>query len=381
MVGQGRVAPRTSIGGLACFIWGVMMLAAIPGNGQEAAAKPEEKVSEKAAEKPEAKPEAKPEEKPEAKPEEKPAEAAPAPLVGVTFLKPEVKDPAEKVEPTADELAVQEAIKGFADAFNAHDAKAVAATFSSHAELENQAGHVTRGNATIHEVFGKLFTDHPKVKLHLEIHSIRFLSSGLAVEEGFSTMSGGGADGEHSAPQVDRYTITHVKHDGAWLVASARDWPAPPATAEQQLQQLAWLIGDWVDENSATTVHTSYHWSKDNRYLLSRYSVSRDGKPPVEGLQRIGWDPQARQLRSWTFDSVGGFSQGLWSRAGDQWVIKLTGVMGDGQIRSATNVMTRLSDDHATYQSRDRVVGGALLPDLEAVPIVRKPPEPKLIKQ
>ncbi len=400
MFSQGSTTARkSSIYGLVGLTWGVMIVAAIPCNGQEAAAQPAKSASEnsaeKGAEKPVEKPVEKPAEKPAAQPEkaepaaaqpgdkpaDKPAAAPSVPLTGVTFIKPEPKTPEEKVEPSADELAVQAAIKGFADAFNAHDAKAVAAHFTDLAELENQVGHVTRGNSHIHDLFAKLFTDNPKVNLHLEIHTIRFLSSGLAVEEGFSTMTGGGAEGEHSAPHIDRYTITHVKHDGAWLVASARDWPPPPPTAEQQLQQLAWLVGEWVDENSSTTVHTKYHWSKDNRYLMSRYEVKREGQPPVEGLQRIGWDPEARQLRSWTFDSVGGFNQGLWSRSGNRWVIKMTGVMADGQLRSSTNVLTRLSDDHATYQVRDRVVGGELQPDREPVPIVRKPPEPMFPKK
>ena len=342
-----------------------------------------EDKAEKAVEKPAAKVEATTEtvEKVAAKPSDASTSKVATPMPGVTFVKPESKDPSQKaVDPTADELAVQEAIKGFADAFNAHDAKAVAAHFTDLAELENQVGHVTRGNPQILEMFTKLFTDQPEVKIHLEIQSIRFLSSSLAIEDGFSTMTGMTHDKVALAPQVDRYTITHIKQDGAWLVASARDWPPPPPTAAEQLQQLAWLVGDWVDENSSTAVHTNYHWSKDGRYLMSRYSVHRPGKEPFEGLQRIGWDPEARQLRSWTFDSIGGFSQALWSRAGDQWVMKTTGVMANGQIRSSTTILTRLSKDHVMYQSRDRVVGGELQPDLEPIPIVRKAPEPMLVK-
>lgn len=308
-----------------------------------------------------------------------PADAAPAgPQPGVTFLVPESADPSQPYAPSPAELEVQGAIKGFADAFNAHDAKAVGALFTEFAELESATGQVTRGNSNILETFTKLFAENPKIQIHLEIHSLRFLSAGLSVEEGFSTMMNGGPEGEETTPRVDRYTIIHYKHENAWLVASARDWPAPPPSAEEQLQQLAWLVGDWVDENSETTVQTNYHWSKDNRYLLSRYSVRFEGQEPIEGLQRIGWDPESRQLRSWTFDSVGGFSQGLWSHAGDRWVVKVTGVTGAGQMRSSTNVLTRVSNDHATFLSRDRVVGGELLPDLDAVPIVRKPPEPML---
>lgn len=392
---NGRSAwSQLSVWGIACLSSGFLTLAALPLAAEDAPAtekaaeqaveksaeKAEEKTTEKVAAKPDDKSD-KPTEKPAEKPEEKPAdpvEKPAAPQADVTFLKSETADAAPE---SADEVAVKDAIKAFAEAFNSHDAKAVAAQFTSLAELENQVGHVTKGNAPIYEVFHKLFTENPKIKLQLEIQSIRFLSPELSIEEGISTMSGGGAEGVEAPPHQDRYTITHIKQEGKWLVASARDWPPPPPTAAQQLQQLAWLVGDWVDENSSTTVHTSYHWSKDNRYLMSRYSVKREGRDPVEGLQRIGWDPQARQLRSWTFDSVGGFSEGLWSRAGDQWIIKLSGVTADGQIRSATNILTRLSDDHATYQSRDRVIGSEVMPDLDPVPIVRKAPEPGIFKK
>ena len=42
------------------------------------------------------------------------------------------------------------------------------------------------------------------------------------------------------------------------------------------------------------------------------------------GTQRIGWDPVAGQFRSWDFDSQGGYSEGLWSRDGDRWIIKMS---------------------------------------------------------
>ena len=48
--------------------------------------------------------------------------------------------------------------------------------------------------------------------------------------------------------------------------------------------------------------------------------------------QRIGWDPLTKQIKSWVFDSEGGYGDGLWTRKGNQWVIKSTGVLPDGRI-------------------------------------------------
>lgn len=309
--------------------------------------------------------------------EDQPATEAPAeqPAASVSFAKSAAADPADDA---AERKALEDAVQEFADAFNKHDIQAVMARYTNNAELTDQGGKITRGTKALHETFTRVFNDQPHIKISLEVQSLRFLSPGVALEEGVSVMTSG--DEHASAAHHDRYTVTHVKQDGKWFIAAARDWAPTPAGATEQLKQLEWLVGDWVDENSDTLVHTSYHWSEDHHFLFSKYQVQRAGQPAVEGLQRIGWDPQRQQLHSWTFDSAGKFSEGYWSRAGDTWVMKLTGVMADGRIRSATNILTKLGPDHATFQSRDRVIGNEVLPDLGAVPIVRKAPQPSLPK-
>ena len=54
----------------------------------------------------------------------------------------------------------------------------------------------------------------------------------------------------------------------------------------------------------------------------------------------------------------------------------MTGVTHDGKPASATNVLTRVAKDRMTWQSRDRIVGGELMPNVEEITIVRKPPKP-----
>ena len=51
----------------------------------------------------------------------------------------------------------------------------------------------------------------------------------------------------------------------------------------------------------------------------------------MTGQQRIGWDPLARQFKSWVFDSQGGFGEGEFSHDGDAWLIKARGVRSDGR--------------------------------------------------
>ncbi len=104
--------------------------------------------------------------------------------------------------------------------------------------------------------------------------------------------------------------------------------------------------------------------------------MKKQGEPVLSGTQRIGWDPVRHQFKTWIFDSEGGFGEGYWTRSGDQWVIKAEGVRQDGKHASATNIITRLGKDRASWQSTERTIGGAAVPGVDEFTIVRKPPEP-----
>ena len=136
------------------------------------------------------------------------------------------------------------------------------------------------------------------------------------------------------------------------------------------------MIGEWVDESPEALVVTSYRWTDNQCYILSEFKVQIEGRPVMTGTQRIGWDPLAKTIRSWVFDSEGGFGEGTWTREGNQWIVKRTGVTRDGKFASSTNIFTRVSKDRMTWQSRDRIVGGEKTPDIAEFPITRKPPAP-----
>ena len=80
------------------------------------------------------------------------------------------------------------------------------------------------------------------------------------------------------------------------------------------------MIGDWVDEGPDSEVRVNCRWSEDGNFLVRSFTVKQQGKPVMTVSQRIGWDPLARQIRSWEFDSEGGFGEGTWSRDGERWV-------------------------------------------------------------
>ena len=92
----------------------------------------------------------------------------------------------------------------------------------------------------------------------------------------------------------------------------------------------------------------------------------------LEGTQVIGWDPAAGTIRSWMFDSDGGFGEGAWSKKGNSWVVKFHQVLPDGRKASATNIYTIVDDNTVTWKSVGREVDGQFLPNVDEVTMVRK---------
>ena len=216
-----------------------------------------------------------------------------------------------------DEKAIRLDVDAFTKASNAHDAKALAALFAPDGELVNEEGHAVQGREAIQRTFAAMFQTHPKLHIGVSVQSIRFVDPSVAIEDGATTIVNASGEGtEHN-----RYTVVRVKQDGKWQMASARDLPDEEGSAGEQLEQLGWLIGEWVDESPTALVITSYRWDGDRTSISSEFKIQIGGRPAMMGSQRIGWDPTTKKLHSWVFDSEGGFAEGVWTRHGNQWIV------------------------------------------------------------
>ena len=124
-------------------------------------------------------------------------------------------------------------------------------------------------------------------------------------------------------------------------------------------------------------VLSSFGWADHKNFLIRSFEVRVTGKPALTGTQRIGWDPLTKQIKSWVFDSQGGYGDGLWMRRGNQWVIKATGVRPDGRTATATQVLTYLNNETLRWKSIDRTLGSEIRDDVDEIIMVRKPPRPR----
>jgi uncharacterized protein (TIGR02246 family) len=293
-------------------------------------------------------------------------------LYGQTEQVAESGTPAAAADPTEDEAAVRVNITSFVDAFNAKDAKAVSQLFAPEAQIITEDGETVEGREAIEQAFGAVFEDTPDVEVEVFVDSIRFVGSDLAVEVGSTKETP--APGE--TPEYGRYTVLHVKREGKWLMAIARDTAGEPPTNHERLQPLGWLVGEWIDDGGSSVVHTSCRWSEDGNFLLQDIRLQIAGNDAMQVTQRIGWDPLNKRVRSWAFDTEGGFTEGVWARDGDSWVIKSTGVRPDGIPASATSVIVPTGQDGYVWRAVDRVIGEQVQPPVE-VKVVRKPPAPQ----
>ena len=272
---------------------------------------------------------------------------------------------------SADEQQIRQGVVAFVEQYNAHKADAVAALFAPDARLLFRDGTEVNGRDQIKQAFEQEFADSPQGSISVVVDSIRFLTPDVAVEEGSTSMF---PDGD-TLTAKSRYTVVHLKKNGRWSMQSARVVEEQSLSAYGELQTLEWLVGEWIDEGRTENVEATFRWDDNKSFLLEEFEVIRDGEVVMKGTQRIGWDPQAKQIRSWTFDSAGGFGDAVWTSVGDGWIVKAKAITADGTSASATRTLTRAAQDRVIWTATDRLAGDEPLDDL-AVTMVRKPPQP-----
>jgi uncharacterized protein (TIGR02246 family) len=254
-------------------------------------------------------------------------------------------------------------------AFNARDSKAVAEQWSPDAVYVNRTtGEEVVGREAIAAQFDTLFKAQPDLKLEVSVESIRFLSPNVAVEQGTSKFLAP----KSAAEEID-YTAVYVQRDGKWLLDRVTDDERVVIPSHyEQLKVLEWMVGNWVDQDEQARIDFECSWAKNQNFLVRSFTVAVEDRIDMSGMQVIGWDAAAKGVRSWTFDSEGGFAEATWTQQGGQWFISNTGVLADGRKTTMVNVVRPVDENSFTWQTIERTVGGELLPNIDEVTIVRQ---------
>lgn len=268
----------------------------------------------------------------------------------------------------AEEAALLKNAEAFVEAFHKGDAKALAALFTVEGDYTDQVGKRLKGRDGIEAGFAKVFADHKGMKLRLNVGPIRFLAPGVAIEDGTAEL----LHPDGTPPSRVRYTNVHVKKDGKWYFDSVRDAPYTAPSNYDKLADLEWAIGSWSDDVAeGPMANVTFRWGDNQNYIVSHSSTSVKNHLLSGGTQWIGWDPTTKIIRSFTFDSHGGFGEGTWMKTGEQWAHKTTYTLRDGKKLTATDLITRVDADTVTWQSKDRTLDGQKLPDIKEVKMKR----------
>ena len=92
---------------------------------------------------------------------------------------------------SVDEAAIRQTAASYVEAFNRHDAKAVADHWSPDAVYLNRStGEEVVGREAIAEQFASLFEEQPELKLEVTVTSIQFVSPNVAIEQGTAKITG-----------------------------------------------------------------------------------------------------------------------------------------------------------------------------------------------
>jgi hypothetical protein len=239
------------------------------------------------------------------------------------------------------------------------------------ADYRDETGGFFHSRNAIEQRYAEFFAENSQreMKMELSLESLRLLTPTLAVEDGVATIS----PPVPGPPVAGRYSATHVRQDGKWLLASVREWQIELETNYSQLQPLEWLIGRWVGNAPERTTQTTFEWTKNKNFIKRTFTTKKGDEDftMTTGTQLIGYDGSKGVIRSWLFDSDGGFVESVWSLVENGVRGHATSVLVDGSVAHSTDVLTRIGDNEFTIQSVNRTIDGEITPDGDMMIVAR----------
>ena len=265
-----------------------------------------------------------------------------------------------------DEKAIQNVVHSYQEAYNQQDAAKLTAQWASEATYINPVtGESAEGREAIEKLFKEKFTQGKKRHLEITIKSIEFPNVDEAIENGVMKVT---VD-DQPAQQV-AYQAGYVRENGKWLIKSIKEIELQePSSNFGQLKDLAWLVGKWEDSDDNVDILFDNQWDKYKNFITQHFKMKIYGQDDIEGKQIIAWDPVKDVIRSWVFDSDGGFGEGTWEKVDKSWYATMHYTLSDGSVGSSKNIYTPVNDRSYTFASIEREVDGEILPDMNPVTV------------
>jgi uncharacterized protein (TIGR02246 family) len=138
-----------------------------------------------------------------------------------------------------DETAIKQVAATFTRAFNAGDARAIAALYTEDAEIIDEFEEKIQGRPSIQEFYSAIFAERKGVTIEIALESLRFLGPDAAHETGQTRVKPAGGE----PATVRDYTVLYVKQGGA-LAVFERPRRVPRQTGASRATQGA-RVDDW----------------------------------------------------------------------------------------------------------------------------------------
>jgi uncharacterized protein (TIGR02246 family) len=223
------------------------------------------------------------------------------------------------------------------------------------------------GKPAIVQYVTEQFQKAGEPELKFKIDQINFKEPTVAQEKGLVEIVLPGQQSRQYA-----FKAEYRKENDGWLINKITEISCQAAPSHyEHLKELGWLVGDWENSFDDTVFTASYRWSKNKNFLIQRFSLKVLDYRELSGMQLIGWDPIKKSIRSWMFDSDGGFGTGQWVQDGDSWYVNTVFVLADGRKATATYVYTKQDNSSYIFTSQIRDVDGRILPNIGPFKAVR----------
>ena len=138
------------------------------------------------------------------------------------------------------------------------------------------------------------------------------------------------------------------------------------------LKELQWLIGTWRAVTKDREVTITYEWDQNKAFLRGKFTVKEGTKVIESGTETIGKDNARGVIRSWVFQSDGGFGGGAWTREGKKWSVDVYGVLADGREMTATSIYVHLDNNTFTWQAVNQTLDGVPVADTPPIKVTRQ---------
>lgn len=266
----------------------------------------------------------------------------------------------------ADEKSIRNAVQAYQEAYNQQDAKKLTGLWASDATYFNpMTGESAKGREAIEKLFKEKFAQGKDRHLDIKIKSIEFPNADEAIENGLMKLTV-----PDQPEQQFAYQVGFVKENGKWLVDAIHEIELQEPTSNfEQLKDLEWLVGKWEDSDGNVQILFDNQWDKYKNFITQHFKMDIYGQDDIEGKQIIAWDPAKEVIRSWVFDSDGGFGEGTWEKVDKSWYATMNFTLSDGRIATSINIYTPVDEHSYTFASVEREVDGEILPDMNPVTV------------